>query len=132
MVHAHNFIQKLPYGYETQIGEQGFGLREGEKFRIALARAVLRDPAILVVEEPDAEFDDGAGNMVDDAYMRILAERTVIFLPRRLSTVKSSDLVYFIHDGKLEAEGEHHDLLKENELYRHLHYLEYNMFSGRA
>ena len=132
VVHAHNFVQKLPYGYETQIGEHGFGLRVGEKFRIALARAVLRDPAILVIEEPDADLEQGANDMLDDAYARILGERTVVFLPRRLSTIKSCDMVYFIHDGKLETAGEHRNLLQENELYRHLHYLEYNMFSGRV
>ena len=93
---------------------------------------MLRDPAVLVIEEPNTDLDENSREMIDDAYARILGDRTVIFLPRRLATVKASDLVYFLHEGRLVAEGEHRELLQDNELYRHLHYLEYNMFSGRT
>jgi len=132
LAHAHNFIQRLPYGYETTIGELGHSLSLGERFRIALARAILRDPAILIIEEPDGLLDEDNKAMLDDAYERLLPERTVIFLPHRLSTIKSCDRVYLIHNGKLEGEGEHRELLQDNELYRHLHYLEYNMFAERV
>lgn len=131
LVHAHNFIQKLPFGYETPIGQLGHSLSIGQQFRIALARAVLRDPAILIIEEPDAELDEGSREMIDDAYARMLPERTVIFVPHRLSTLKSCDRVFLLHNGKLEAEGEHREMLQENELYRHLYYMEYNMFANR-
>ena len=132
LVHAHNFIQRLPYGYETRVGDLGHALTAGEKFRIGLARAILRDPAILVVEEPHEQLDDGTKKMLDDAYARILPERTVIFLPHRLSTLKSCDQVFVIQDGKVVAEGEHRDLLHENELYRHLYYLEYYVLSEQS
>jgi ATP-binding cassette subfamily B protein len=125
MVHAHNFIQRLPYGYETRIGDLGHSLNAGERFRIGLARAVLRDPAILIIEEPRETLDDGTKKMLDDAYSRILPDRTVIFLPHRLSTLKSCDHVYLIRDGKLVGDGEHRELLRDNELYRHLYYMEY-------
>jgi ATP-binding cassette subfamily B protein len=132
LAHAHNFIQRLPYGYETAIGALGHSLRAGEEFRIALARAILRDPALLIIEEPTDGQDEDSRAMLDDAYDRLLADRTVIFLPHRLSTVKSCDRVYLIHDGKLEGEGEHRELLQGNELYRHLHYVEYNVFAERV
>ena len=125
LVHAHNFIQRLPHGYETRIGDMGHSLSIGEQFRIALARAVLRDPAIMIIEEPREVMDEGTKKMLDDAYTRILPERTVIFLPHRLSTLKSCDRIYVIHNGKLTAEGQHKELLQESELYRHLYYLEY-------
>jgi ABC-type multidrug transport system fused ATPase/permease subunit len=132
MAHAHNFIQRLPYGYETQIGDLGHSLGLGEQFRIAVARAILRDPAIIIVEEPKNSLNEDSIAMLDDAYDRVLPGRTVIFLPHRLSTLKMCDRVYLIHNGALEAEGEHRELLRESELYRHLHYLEYNMFAEQV
>lgn len=132
LVHAHNFIQRLPYGYETRVGDLGHSLSAGEKFRIGLARAVLRDPAILVIEEPHEQLDDGTKKMLDDAYARMLPERTVIFLPHRLSTLKSCDHVFVLHEGKIVAEGEHRDLLHDNELYRHLYYLEYYVLTEQS
>jgi ATP-binding cassette subfamily B protein len=128
--HAHHFIQKLPHGYETIIGEQGHTLNVGEKFRIALARAILRDPALLVIEEPTAPLDEDTKSMLDDTYARILAGRTVIFLPHRLSTIKSCDRVLFLYQGKIEASGQHRELLAASDLYRHLEYLEFNEFAG--
>lgn len=132
LVHAHSFVEKLPYGYETPIGEIGHSLRAGEQFRIALARAILRDPAILIIEEPEIPLDEATKALIDDAYDRILADRTVIFVPHRLSTVRLCDRVLLLHKGRLEADGEHRQLLQENELYRHLHYFEYNIFAERA
>jgi ABC-type multidrug transport system fused ATPase/permease subunit len=132
LVHAHNFIQRLPYGYETRIGDLGHSLEAGQRFRIGLARAVLRDPAILIIEEPRQTLDDGTKKMLDDAYSRILPDRTVVFLPHRLSTLKSCDHVYLIRDGKLVADGEHRELLHGNELYRHLYYMEYYVLAEQT
>jgi ABC-type multidrug transport system fused ATPase/permease subunit len=129
LVHAHNFIQKLPHGYESVIGEMGYGLKPGDQFRIALARAILRDPSILVIEEPDDKLDEDTQQILDDVYSRILPERTAIFLPRRLSTLGLCERVVLIHKGRVEADGEHRPLLDTNDLYRHLHYLEYNMLA---
>ena len=90
----HKFIQKLPKGYETTIGEMGHSLNISEKFRIALARAILRDPALMIIEEPLAPLDDDTKSLLDDTYTRVLAGRTVIFLPHRLSTIRNCDKVY--------------------------------------
>jgi ATP-binding cassette subfamily B protein len=130
VAHAHHFIQKLPQGYETPIGEQGHALRIGEQFRVALARAILRHPALLVIEEPQTPLDEDTKSLLDDTYTRLLPERTTIFLPHRLSTIRGCDQVFLLYNGKIEAVGEHRDLLTQSELYRHLQYLEFNEFAG--
>ncbi len=126
MAHAHHFIQKLPQGYETPIGELGHPLSVSEQFRIALARAILRDPALLIIEEPEKPLDEDTKSLLDDTLARVLPGRTVIFLPHRISTIRSCDVLFLLHKGKVEASGVHKELLAQNPLYRHLHYLEFN------
>jgi ATP-binding cassette subfamily B protein len=127
IAHAHHFIQKLPRGYETPIGEQGHSLTVSEQYRIALARAVLRDPALLIIEEPEAAaLDEDVKNLLDDTMTRILPGRTVIFLPHRISTIRSCHRLFLLHKGRIVATGDHKELLATNPLYRHLHYLEFN------
>jgi ATP-binding cassette subfamily B protein len=126
VAHAHQFIQKLPRGYETIIGEMGQHLHIGEQFLIALARAILRDPALLIVEEPLTPLDENIKALLDDTFARVLPGRTAIFLPHRISTIRSCDRVFLLHKGRVQAEGNHRELLAQNELYRHLHYLEFH------
>jgi len=132
VAHAHQFIQKLPQGYETPIGEMGHYLGISEQFRIALARAVLRDAALMIIEEPVATLDDDTKALLDDTFARVLPGRTVIFLPHRISTIRSCDQVFLLHKGHVEAAGEHRTLLSQNQLYRHLQYLEFNEFAEQA
>jgi ATP-binding cassette subfamily B protein len=132
MAHAHQFIQKLPRGYETPIGELGHYLNVSERFRIALARAILRDPALLVIEEPTAPLDDDSKDLIDDTFARILPGRTVLFLPHRISTIRACDQVFLLHKGHVEAAGEHRELLSRNQLYRHLQYIEFNEFAEQV
>jgi ATP-binding cassette subfamily B protein len=129
IAHAHHFIQKLPYGYETPIGEVGSSLRVGEQFRIALAREILRDPAMFVIEEPTTPLDDETKSLLDDTFARILPGKTVLFLPHRISTIRSCERLYLIHRGRVEAVGQHRELIAKNDLYKHLHYLEFNEFA---
>jgi ATP-binding cassette subfamily B protein len=130
--HAHNFIQKLPHGYDTPIGELGHSLSVSQQFRIGLARAILRDPAIIVIEEPATVLDDDTKALIDDTYARTLPGRTVIFLPHRISTIRSCDRIFLIHRGQLEALGSHRELLAKSPLYRHLHYIEFNEIAESA
>ncbi len=126
IAHAHSFIQKLPQGYDTPIGELGHALTASEQFRIALARAVLRDPALLIIEEPEAAMDDDTKALLDDTMARVLPGRTVIFLPHRISTIKSCDKLFLLHKGRIVGTGIHKELLAQSPLYKHLHYLEFN------
>jgi ABC-type multidrug transport system fused ATPase/permease subunit len=88
-----------------------------------LARALLRKPAVMVIEEPRHILDEDTKNLLDDAYQRILKGRTVIFLPSRLSTVRRCDQVVLIHDGRVAATGAHEALVRQSELYRHWEYV---------
>lgn len=132
IAHAHQFIQKLPYGYETPIGEMGHSLRIGEQFRIALARAILRDPAIWIIEEPQGFLDDDTKALLDDTLNRILPEKTAIFLPHRISTLRMCDRIVLVHNGTIEATGEHRELVHSSNLYKHLFYLEFNAFAEQT
>ena len=129
LAHAHQFIQRMPYGYSTAIGELGRSLTPGEQFRIALARAVLRDPSLYVIEEPAEHLDEDTKDLVDDTLGRVLPGKTVIYLPHRVSTLRHCDKILLLHEGRIRAIGEHRELIADNELYRHLYYLEFNPFA---
>jgi ATP-binding cassette, subfamily B, bacterial len=126
--HAHNFILKLPQGYETVIGEHGERLDPGQGFRLGLARAVVRDPAIMIIEEPLEAMDDDTKSLLDDSYNRIVRDRTVIFLPSRLSTLRRADTVVFLHHGTVESQGSYAELVKGSSLFRHWEYIRFNQF----
>lgn len=128
LVHAHHFIQKLHLGYETILGEHGDELEPGQAFRLSLARAALRNPALMVICEPEAQFDADTKNMIDDAYSRLFKKRTVIILPTRLSTIRRAKNIIFVHQGKIEAAGSHTDLINKSSLYRHWEYTQFNVF----
>lgn len=128
MSHAHNFISLLPHGYETMIGEHGEDLDEGQSFRLSLARACLRNPALLVIEEPSKKLDDDTKDLIDDAYQRIEQGRSIIFLPTRLSTLRRADEIILLHQGKVAAIGPHAQLVKKDQLYRHWEYVHFNEF----
>lgn len=123
LAHAHQFIEKLPFGYETLIGNGGHSLTPGQRFRVALARALLRDPSILVIEEPVGPIDEDTLALLDDTVARVSVGRTVIFLAKRLSTLRNVDRVFLMKDGHVEAAGAHEDLWKHNGAYRRLQIL---------
>ena len=128
IAHAHNFITKLAQGYETVVGEHGEQLDAGQAFRLSLARAIIRKPALLVIEEPSELLDDDTKTMLDDAYKRITPNRTVLFIARRLSTVKRADEIILLHQGRLAAIGPHARLVQSSPLYRHWEYTRFNEF----
>ncbi len=130
IVHAESFIRQLPHGYEAVIGEHGHQLEIGQAYRLSLARAVARNPAILIIEEPRAALDAETKAMLDDAYQRIAARRTVIFLPTRLSTVKKCDRIVMLNEGRVAVDGKHDELVRTSELYRHWEYVNFNVFRG--
>jgi ATP-binding cassette subfamily B protein len=120
LAHAHQFIEKLPYGYETVVGQHGRTLSPGEQFRLALARALLRDPSIVIIEEPTGLTDEDTLALLDDTLERASHGRTIIFLASRLSTLRKVDRIFLLKDGRLEASGTHRELWQTNEYYRRL------------
>ena len=128
LVHAHQFIQRLPSGYETQLGEHGEQITPGQTFLLGLARAIIRDPAVLIIDEPTELLDQATKDYLDDTYQRITSQRTVVFVPTRLSTVRRCDRVVVIDGGKVEAVGSQAELVKSCELYRHWEYVTFNAF----
>jgi ABC-type multidrug transport system fused ATPase/permease subunit len=130
LAHAHHFIQDLPHGYDTTIGPLGHYLKPDAQFRIALARAHLHDPSIMIVEEPNSPIDEDTKNFIDDTLSRMSVGRTVILLPHRLSTVRSSDFVLVLHNGRVEDTGSPAQLQSESKLFRHLVYTEFNELAG--
>lgn len=128
MVHAHNFIQKFPQGYETTIGEHGDQLGGVQGFLLALARAMLRDPALLIIEEPSLDMTEDEKAHMEDAARRASAGRTTIILPSRISTLRGADRIVLLNRGKVEVVGTHDVLLKTSALYRHWEYMHFNEF----
>lgn len=129
VAHAHNFIQDLPHGYDTIIGPLGHYLKPDEQYRIALARAYLHDPSIVILEEPHVALDDETKSLVDDTVARLSQGRTLIILPHRLSTIRSCQQIVVLHNGRVESLGSPRQLQTDSKLYRHIQYLEFNQFA---
>ena len=94
-----------------------------------LARAYLRDPSILIIEEPTAAIDEDTTHLIDDTIVRLAQGRTLIFLPHRLATIRSCSKVFVLHNGRIVATGSPSELQGESELFRHLQYVEFNQFA---
>ncbi len=122
---AYDFIQQLPQGFSTIVGEQGERLNSQQEFRIALARAILREPSVLFVEEPPV---NGANDDIEETLTQVAEDRTIIYIPNRISTLRSLDRIYLLHNGKLHAAGNHTELIQASDLYRHLNYVLFNPF----
>ncbi|WP_439620930.1 ABC transporter ATP-binding protein [Gemmata sp.] len=120
LAHAHSFIEVLPHGYETVVGDHGHVLKVGERFRLSLARALLRDPSVLIIEEPAGSVDEDTLALLDDTLERAAAGRTLIFLANRLSTLQNVDRVFLLKEARLVASGTHAELWETNEHYRRL------------
>ncbi len=129
LAHAHHFIQDLPRGYETVIGPLGHPLSVDEQYRIALARAFLHDPSIVVIEEPIEPLEETIKPLIDDTVDRLAPNRLMIFLPHRLSTIRKCDQVIVLHNGRVEAAGNPRDVHGQSKLYRHMQYMEFNQFA---
>jgi len=126
--HAHNFIIKLVDGYESDLPERADQMEVSQRFRLGLTRAIIRNPALLIIEEPHESLDDDSKALLADAYERICKDRTVIFLPGRLSTVRRCDQVIVLHEGRVAAIGPQAKLVSVSAIYRHWEYLNFNEF----
>jgi ATP-binding cassette subfamily B protein len=122
----HQFISDLPDGYETVVGERGYRLSGGEKQRIALARVILKDPRILVLDEATSHLDSESESLIQDALKRVMAGRTSIVIAHRLSTILAADLILVMDRGQIVERGTHEELLREGGLYAQLYETQFN------
>ena len=120
LANASEFIDRMPEGYNTIVGERGMTLSGGQRQRMAIARAVIRNTPILILDEPTSDLDAGSEKLVYEALDRLMAGKTVITIAHRLSTVRSADVIFVIKDGRLAERGTHDKLIRNGGIYAEL------------
>jgi len=115
--HIHHFIQSLPQGYETTVGERGLKLSGGEKQRVAIARAILKNPAILIFDEATSALDSHSEKAIQDELRNIAQNRTTLIIAHRLSTVVDAQQILVMDAGRIIERGTHRELLNQRGVY---------------
>jgi len=122
---AHNFIMNMPKGYDTMVGDRGIKLSGGEKQRLAIARALFKDPPILILDEATSQLDTESEKLVQEAINTLMTNRTVLVIAHRLSTVEHADKIVVFEGGKIIETGTHSELLQKSGVYKHLYELQF-------
>ncbi len=124
LANAHEFIDKMPQGYDTIVGERGVTLSGGQRQRIAIARAIIRDTPILILDEPGTGLDAESEKLVFEALDRMMKDKTVIVIAHRFSTIQSADVILVLKEGQIVQRGKHEELLESGGLYAELYGLQ--------
>lgn len=122
---AHDFIRRLPHGYQTVVGDRGVKLSGGERQRIAIARAVFKNPPILILDEATSALDSESELLVQSAITKLMGGRTVLVIAHRLSTIKNANRIVVLENGRISGEGSHENLLNQNGLYRKIYEMQF-------
>ena len=125
LANAEEFIERMPDGYDTMIGERGLTLSGGQRQRITIARAIIRDSPILILDEPSAGLDAESEKLVFDALENLLKGKTSIVIAHRLATVRRADKIFVIDGGRVVEQGTHEQLLDGGGLYSRLYDLQF-------
>jgi len=120
MANAHDFIERLPNGYQTRIGDRGSKLSGGERQRLTIARALLKNPPILILDEATSNLDSESEKLVQDAIYKLMQNRTSIVIAHRLSTIQSADKIVVMQEGSIIEQGAHETLLEQKGAYKKL------------
>ena len=120
IANAHEFIMGMENGYDTNVGDCGCRLSGGQRQRISIARAILKNPPILILDEATSALDTESERLVQDALEHLMKSRTTIAIAHRLSTIKNADCIYVLHEGKIVEQGSHDMLIAQNGYYKRL------------
>jgi ATP-binding cassette subfamily B protein len=131
LAHAHEFISRMPRGYETVIGERGDTLSGGQRQRISIARALIRDTPILLLDEPSASLDPESEELIFAGLSTLLEGRTSITIAHRLATVRSADVIFVLDGGSIVETGSHDALMARNGQYARFHRIQFRMAEAR-
>ncbi|MBP5360127.1 MAG: ABC transporter ATP-binding protein [Bacteroidaceae bacterium] len=120
IANAHDFIMEMEHGYDTSIGDRGCRLSGGQRQRVSIARAILKNPPILILDEATSALDTESERLVQEALERLMKTRTTIAIAHRLSTIKNADRIYVLHDGQIVESGTHDELIALGKYYKKL------------
>jgi subfamily B ATP-binding cassette protein MsbA len=129
LANAHEFIEKMPEGYDTMIGERGVTLSGGQRQRIAIARAVIRETPILILDEPSSGLDAASEQLVFEALDRLMEGKTSVVIAHRLATIQRANKIFVVKDGTIVESGTHESLIKEAGLYAELHQIQFEQIT---